>query len=74
MSSDIFTKNVGGGDFLRHRDIYVRSDPSRPSHDEGIAVPAGEGVGVMKAVTSDDLSDVMEVSGTRKRKRPVLYK
>jgi hypothetical protein len=28
MSSDIFTKNVGGRAFLRHRDVYVPEDPS----------------------------------------------
>jgi hypothetical protein len=28
MSSDIFTKNVGGNDFYRHRDVYIREDPS----------------------------------------------
>jgi hypothetical protein len=27
MSSDIFTKNVGGSDFARHRDVYVRDTP-----------------------------------------------
>jgi hypothetical protein len=28
MTSNIFTKNVGGRDFERHRDLYVRSYPS----------------------------------------------
>jgi hypothetical protein len=27
MSSDIFTKNVGGADFVRHRSVYVRDGP-----------------------------------------------
>jgi hypothetical protein len=27
MSSDIFTKNVGGVDFVRHRELYVREKP-----------------------------------------------
>jgi hypothetical protein len=27
MSSDIFTKNVGGSDFARHRDVFVRDIP-----------------------------------------------
>jgi hypothetical protein len=27
MSSDIFTKNVGGKDFERHRSVYVRENP-----------------------------------------------
>jgi hypothetical protein len=26
MSSDIFTKNVGGADFVRHRKVYVRNN------------------------------------------------
>jgi hypothetical protein len=26
-SSDIFTKNVGGSDFVRHRDVYVCDTP-----------------------------------------------
>jgi hypothetical protein len=30
MSSDIFTKNVGGKDLYKHRDVYVREDPSVP--------------------------------------------
>jgi hypothetical protein len=42
MSSGIFTKNVGGKDFERHRDVYVRryqsihADPSTNSVGEGI--------------------------------------
>jgi hypothetical protein len=28
LSSDIFTKNVGGSDFVRYRDVYVRQNPS----------------------------------------------
>jgi hypothetical protein len=27
MSSEIFTKTVGGSDFVRHRDVYVRDTP-----------------------------------------------
>jgi hypothetical protein len=47
MSSDIFTKNVGGSDFFRHRDVYVREDPSASCVAASTTIyPAGEGVGV----------------------------
>jgi hypothetical protein len=41
MSSDIFTKNVGGRTFFRHRDVYVREDPTSTMIN-----PVGEGVGI----------------------------
>jgi hypothetical protein len=41
MSSDIFTKHVGGFEFYKHRDVYVRQNPSVPT----TTVPVGEGVG-----------------------------
>jgi hypothetical protein len=47
MSSDIFTKNVGGYDFYRHRDVYVREDPSVSCVAASTMTnPVGEGVGV----------------------------
>jgi hypothetical protein len=47
MSADIFTKNVGGYDFYRHRDVYVREDPSVSCVAAStMANPVGEGVGV----------------------------
>jgi hypothetical protein len=65
MSSDIFTKNVGGQSFVRHRDVYVRENP----------VSAGEGVGMMEAVTGEDCMDqgmkgTSGSLGSRKRKYP----
>jgi hypothetical protein len=47
MSSDIFTKNVGGKDFYKHRDVYVREDPSVPCVEAPTTTtyPVGEGVG-----------------------------
>jgi hypothetical protein len=41
MSSDIFTKNVGGSEFYKHLDFYVRQNPSVQT----TTVPVGEGVG-----------------------------
>jgi hypothetical protein len=47
MSSDIFTKNVGGNDFYRHRDVYVREDPSVSYVAASTMTnPVREGVGV----------------------------
>ena len=47
MSSDIFTKNVGGKDFHKHRDVYVREDPSiQCVETPTTANPVGEGVGI----------------------------
>jgi hypothetical protein len=47
MSSDIFTKNVGGSTFFRHRDVYVREDPSVSHMAESTMInPVGEGVRV----------------------------
>jgi hypothetical protein len=77
MSSDIFTKNVSGQDFKRHRDVYVRKNPSVPydrGHGNAFSVPAGEGVGagvgVGRSVTEKDRSDHIGdgISGSRKRK------
>jgi hypothetical protein len=45
MSSDIFTKNVGGQDFCKHRDKYVRENPSvQQVGATTTSVPVGEGV------------------------------
>jgi hypothetical protein len=73
MSSDIFTKNVVGSDFNRHRDVYVRDNPSTPctqSHATALLMSAGEGVGVVRAVTRNDRTNlgVKGAFGFRKRK------
>jgi hypothetical protein len=65
MSSDIFTKNVGGQSFVRHRDVNVREN----------SVSAGEGVGMMEAVTREDCLDqgmkgASGSLGSRMRKYP----
>jgi hypothetical protein len=58
MSSDIFTKNVGGKDFERHRDTYVRQNPSVPyiqDHEDTSINSVGEGVGPTRTVLIDDV-------------------
>jgi hypothetical protein len=56
MSSDTFTKNVGGESFVRHRGVYVRDWP----------VAAGEGVG--RAVTRNQgMKGIAGSTGSRKR-------
>jgi hypothetical protein len=47
ISSDEFTKNVGGQDFYGHRDKYVRDNPSIQRVGATTTnVPVGEGGGV----------------------------
>jgi hypothetical protein len=55
MSSDIFTKNVGGKDFYKHRDVYVREDPSvRCVETPTTTYPVGEGVGARSPSVNGD--------------------
>jgi hypothetical protein len=70
MSSDNFTKNVGGKDFKRHRDIYVRKNPGvsyNHAHGDNLIGSIEEGVGELYRLTTDfgarsvkDLCDTKE--------------
>jgi hypothetical protein len=64
MSSDIFTKNVGGKDFEKHRDVYVRQNPTVSIHEDTLTDSFGEGVGRVKTALVND-----GVQG-KKRKAP----
>jgi hypothetical protein len=70
MSSDIFTKNVGGGDFMRHRDVDVRKNPIiiyNQDHESASINSVGEGVGLVRTALIDD-----RVQG-KKRKEPECH-
>jgi hypothetical protein len=57
MSSDIFTKNVGGEDFKRLRDMYIRKNPGvsyNHAHGDSLIVSVGEGVGPLRTVSIDN--------------------
>jgi hypothetical protein len=55
MSSDIFTKNVGGKDFYKHLDVYVREKSSVQSVEAPTTTyPVGEGVGARSPSVDSD--------------------
>jgi hypothetical protein len=73
MSSDIFTKNVGGKDFYKHRDVYVREDPSVPCVEAPTTTtyPVGEGVGACSP-SADSGGDIEGDPGLEQRTGSVV--
>jgi hypothetical protein len=50
----IFTTNVGGKDFERHRDVYVRRHPSTSIQADSSTNSVGEGIGPTRTELIED--------------------